>query len=310
MEQAMPFWIGFSAIVALTLIIDLGIVNRNPHKAKLRESVIWTCVWISFALMFNAFIFFKMGSTPAVEFLTAYILEYSLSVDNLFVFIMIFAAFGVPEIYQHRVLFWGILFAIVCRVLFIVGGVALVSRFEWILYIFGAFLIFTGIKMAFKHDDSEKHPEDNILVRFASRLFPIEKKITSEKFFFIRNGKLIATPLVLVLIAVETSDIVFAVDSVPAVLSVTTNPLIAVTSNVFAIMGLRSLFFILANAIKAFTYLSYGLAVILTFIGVKLCVAHFVEIPVWLTLSVVISVLTISVLASLCVRRRGKPAKM
>ena len=305
MDKNMLFWIVFSVIVAVTLVVDLGFVNRNPHKAKIRESVIWTCVWISFALFFNAFIFYEKGAEPAMQFFTGYLLEYSLSVDNLFVFIMIFAAFGVPEIYQHRVLFWGILFAIVCRVLFIVGGVALVTRFEWILYIFGAFLIFTGIKMAVKHDDEEKHPEDNILVRLASRVFPVEKKITSEKFFLRKKGKIVATPLVLVLIAVETSDIVFAVDSVPAVLSVTTDSLIAVTSNVFAIMGLRSLFFILAGALRAFRYLSYGLAIILTFIGVKLCVAHFVKIPVWLTLSVVISVLSVTVIASLFVRRRG-----
>ena len=301
MEQNMLFWIVFSAIVAVTLVVDLAFVNKHPHKAKMRESVIWTCVWISFALLFNAFLFYEKGADPAMQFLTGYILEYSLSVDNLFVFIMIFAAFGVPAIYQHRVLFWGILFAIVCRVLFIVGGVALVSRFEWILYIFGAFLIFTGIKMAIKHDDEEKHPEDNILVRFASKIFPVEKKIASEKFFLVKKGKLVATPLVLVLIAVETSDIVFAVDSVPAVLSVTTDPLIAVTSNIFAIMGLRSLFFILSGALSAFRYLSHGLAVILTFIGVKLCIVHFVHVPVWLTLTVVISVLAVSVFASLLV---------
>jgi len=299
MNWNLILWIAFACIVAVTMIIDLGVVSRNAHEIKLRESLRWTAIWISLALMFCTGIYIKMGAESGMQFLTGYILEYSLSVDNLFVFLIIFSYFKVPAKYQHRVLFWGILVAIVSRVLFILGGVALVTRFSWMLYILGFILLYTGIKMAFKKDEDEIDPEKNIILRLAKKMLPITKTFHEEKFFIREKGRLMATPLFLVLIVVETSDIIFAIDSVPAILSISTNTLIVITSNVFAVMGLRSLYFALSGVMQIFHYLHYGLAVILSFIGIKMLIAGFYHVPISIALGVVIGTLTVSIIASL-----------
>ncbi|MGL4368430.1 MAG: TerC family protein [Spirochaetota bacterium] len=299
MSTNLIFWIVFGIIVATTMIIDLGVFSKNAHEIKLKESLRWTVVWISLAFLFNAGIYYRMGAELGTQFLTGYLLEYSLSVDNLFVFLIIFSYFKVPRKYQHRVLFWGILVAIIARIAFILGGVALVTHFSWILYVFGVILVYTGIKMAFKKGDDEIDPEKNIILKIAKKFLHVTKNFHEEKFFIREKGRLVATPLFLVLIVIETSDIIFAVDSVPAILSISTNTLIVITSNIFAIMGLRSLYFALSGIMQIFHYLHYGLAFLLSFIGVKMLISKFVHIPIGVALSVVVVTLAASIVASL-----------
>jgi tellurite resistance protein TerC len=262
-------WGGFGLFILTMLALDLGVLNRKAHAVTYREATVWSVVWVTLALCFAGLVFWKTDRQTGLEFLTGYVIELSLSVDNLFVFLLIFSYFKVPAKYQHRVLFWGVLGALVMRMTMIGIGATLVERFHWILYIFGAFLIYTGFKML-KQDEAGANPEDNPLVRFVTRLIPITRHYEGDKFFTVVNGRKMGTLLLLVLVIVEVSDLVFAVDSIPAIFGITTNPFIVYTSNVFAILGLRSLYFLLAGVVEKFHYLKVGLAVVLMFVGVKM----------------------------------------
>jgi tellurite resistance protein TerC len=292
-------WIGFVLFVLFMLALDLGVFHRKSHKVSLKESAIWSVVWVSLALLFNAGVWHFSGSTKALEFLTGYLIELSLSVDNLFVFALLFSYFAVPQEYQHRVLFWGILGALAMRAVMIGAGVYLLSHFAWLIYVFGAFLIVTGIKMLLNKGE-EIHPEKNPLVRLVRRFLPVTKTYEGDSFFVRHQGRLMATPLLLVLVLVEGTDLVFAVDSIPAIFAVTTDPFIVYTSNVFAIMGLRSLYFALSGVMDKFHYLKVGLGVVLSFVGVKMLLGHTAyKIDTLVSLGVIVAVLTASVVASL-----------
>jgi tellurite resistance protein TerC len=292
-------WIGFSLFILFMLSLDLGLFNRKAHTIKYREAVIWSTVWVSLAMIFAGIVFWYQGTDLGLKFLTGYVIELSLSVDNLFVFLLIFSFFKVPAKVQHRVLFWGVMGALVMRLTMIFVGAALIERFHWIIYIFGAFLIYTGIKM-FRQEDTDIQPEENPVVHLVTRFIPITRHYEGEKFFTRVNGRLTGTLLLLVLVIVEVTDLVFAVDSIPAIFAITTNTFIVYTSNVFAILGLRSMYFLLAGVVEKFQYLRMGLAIVLTFIGAKMLLeaVHFV-IPVWISLIVVAVVLLGSVVASI-----------
>lgn len=291
-------WVAFNVFVLAMLALDLFVFHRKPHEVSVREALTWSGVWIALALIFNAGLYFLRGPQPALEFLTGYLIEKSLSVDNIFVFLMVFAYFKVPQKYQHEVLFWGILGALVFRAAFIAGGITLIKNFHWIIYVFGAFLIFTGIKM-WLDKEKEIHPEKSTILKIFRRFMPVTQGYEGGKFFVRRDGRLFATPLFVVLIVIETTDIIFAVDSIPAILAVTQDPFIVYTSNVFAILGLRALYFALAGIIRLFHYLHYGLSAILVFVGIKMLLTDIYKIPVGISLSVVSSLLLISVAASL-----------
>jgi tellurite resistance protein TerC len=299
MQHSLWAWGGFCAFILLMLSIDLGLFNRKAHSVRYKEAAIWSAVWVSLATIFAGIVFWHLGNQKGLEFVTGYLIELSLSVDNLFVFLLIFSYFKVPSKYQHRVLFWGVMGALIMRVTMIFIGAALIERFNWIIYIFGAFLIYTGIKM-FRQEETDIHPEQNPLVRLATRFIPITKEYEGEKFFTRVEGRVSGTLLLLVLVIVEVTDLVFAVDSIPAIFAVTTDRFILYTSNVFAILGLRSLFFLLAGVVEKFHYLKTGLAIVLTFIGTKmLVVAAGIHIPIGISLGVVAVVLLSSVAASL-----------
>ena len=298
MANQVLLWGGFGTFVLVMLALDLGVFHRQAHIVRVKEALRWSAMWIVLALLFNLGVYLWRGHDAALAFLTGYLIEESLSVDNLFVFLMILAYFRVPPIYQYKVLFWGILGALIIRGMALAVGVALIETFAWVLYIFGAFLIFTGVKMVFqKH--TEVHPEHNPVVLLVTRFMPVTTAYHADKFFVMQAGRYYATPLFLVLLMVAVTDIVFALDSIPAVLAVTTDPFIVYTSNVFAIMGLRSLFFALSGLIGLFHYLRYGLAVVLTFIGTKMLLADIYPISIYLALGIVVCVLGISVCASL-----------
>jgi tellurite resistance protein TerC len=298
MGTSIYFWIGFHVFVFIMLALDLGIFNKRSHKVPVKEAVVWTIIWISLALIFNLFIYLEFGKIKALEFLTGYVIEYSLSVDNIFVFILIFSYFAVKAQYQHKILFWGILGALIMRGIFIFAGVALINRFHWIVLIFGGFLVFTGIKMLFQ-DEAEPDPEKNPIVRFFKKFLPVTHTVTGDK-LFIRQGKMFyATPLFLVLIIIESSDLLFAVDSIPAILAISQDRFIVYTSNIFAILGLRSLYFAIAGIMGLFRYLKIGLAFVLTFVGLKMLLAFFkFEIPIVLSLLIIVGILVFSILAS------------
>ncbi len=308
MDTTIWLWIGFNVFVLAMLAVDLGVFHRKAHAVSGKEALIWTLVWISLSLGFNTVIYFYWdrmmpdsaytNREAALAFLTGYLIEKSLSVDNIFVFILIFSFFGVPAAYQHRVLFWGILGALVMRGTLIAIGAALLEEFHWIIYIFGAFLIFTGIRMVWHHDENVE-PDKNPVVKFFRKFMPVTETFEKEHFFVRRAGKLMATPLFLILLVVESTDLVFAVDSIPAIFAVTQDPFIVYTSNVFAILGLRALYFLLANVMDKFQYLKFGLAAVLIFIGVKMVIVEFYKIPIGVSLGVVVGILTISILASL-----------
>jgi tellurite resistance protein TerC len=308
MEQSIWLWIGFNLFVLAMLALDLGVFHRKSHAVSGREALIWSIVWISLSLVFNAAIYFfwdrmmpdstYTNREAALAFFTGYLIEKSLSVDNIFVFILIFSFFAVPAAYQHRVLFWGILGALLMRGTLIAIGAALLKEFHWIIYIFGAFLIFTGIRMAL-HQDENVHPDKNPVVKFFRRFIPVTGTFEGDKFFVRQAGKLMATPLFLILLIVESTDLVFAVDSIPAIFAVTQEPFLVYTSNVFAILGLRALYFLLANVMDKFQYLKLGLSAVLTFIGIKMVIVDFYHIPVGASLAVVAGILTVSILASL-----------
>jgi tellurite resistance protein TerC len=292
------FWVGFVAFVLAMLALDLGVFNRTPHVVRAREAAIWTGVWVALALLFAAGLTMFAGRQPALTFLTGYVIEESLSVDNIFVIVLIFQYFAVPAQYQHRVLFWGILGALVMRGLFIGLGAALLARFEWIIYVFGVLLVVTGIRMAVKQDDAFDG-EQNPVVRFVRRFLPLTKDYRGKHFLAHENGRYHATPLLLVLLLVEATDLIFAIDSIPAIFGITRDPFLVFTSNIFAVMGLRSLFFLLATVVQRFYLLKYGLAVILTFVGAKMLLEPWMHIPITLSLGVVIGVLAASIVASI-----------
>jgi len=296
-------WVAFNVFVVAMLVLDLRFFHRRAHVISIRESLLWTGFWIVLALLFNLIVYFWQGSQTALEFLTGYLIEKSLSIDNLFVFLLIFSYFGVPALYQHKVLFWGILGAIVMRLVFILAGVALIENFDWILYVFGAFLILTSVRMAV-HKGRGIHPERNPVLRLFRRFMPVTDGYEEDRFFIRRAGRLIATPLLVVVLVVETTDVVFAMDSIPAILGITHDPFIVYSSNIFAILGLRALYFALAGIMRLFIYLHYGLVVVLGFIGVKMILSEFYEIPVVVALGVVAGVLLVSILASILVTRR------
>ncbi len=279
------------------LVLDLAVFNRAPHTMRFKEAVYWSIFWISLAGAFAILVYFWRGKAPALNFVTGYLIEESLSVDNLFVFLLIFRYFKVPGDYQHKVLFWGIVGALVMRFAFIIAGVALINRFHWIIYIFGAFLVYTGVKL-FRSSDSEVDPENNPVLRWVRKVIPVTPDYVNGN-FLVREKGLYATPLLLVLIVIETTDVVFAADSIPAVLAITRDPFIVFTSNVFAILGLRSLYFALAGMMELFHFLHYGLAVILSFIGVKMLISNYYELPTHIALAVVGVVLAVSVVASI-----------
>jgi tellurite resistance protein TerC len=276
MDYPIWAWAGFAVFILSMLALDLGVLNRKAHVIKYREAVTWSIVWVSLALLFAAGVYWKLGSLIGKQFLAGYIIELSLSVDNLFVFILIFSYFKVPSKYQHRLLFWGVMGALVMRITMIALGAALIERFHWIIYVFGVFLIYTGLKML-RQDETEVQPEDNPVVRFVTRYIPVTRTYDGEKFFTEVNGRRMGTLMLLVLITVEVTDLVFAVDSIPAIFGITTNTFIVYTSNVFAILGLRSLYFLLAGIIEKFHYLKIGLSIVLAFVGVKMLTEGLVE---------------------------------
>ncbi len=296
----------FGVLVILMLALDLGIFQRRAHFPSMKEAAIWSGVWILLALMFDLFVWFKLGQVKALEFLTGYLVEEALSVDNIFVFIIIFTYFAVPAQFQHRVLFWGVLTAVALRAIFIVAGAALVSQFHWVLYLFGAFLIVTAIKLM-RQQETEVHPEKNPFVRFSRKFFPVTEKYEGAKFFVTREGKRFITPLFLVLVMIETTDLAFATDSIPAIFAITRDPIIIYTSNIFAILGLRTLYFVLANVMKKFRYLKVGLSIVLCFIGVKMLVEPWFKVSIGVSLVVIFVVLLVSVVASM--KKRTLPAE-
>ncbi len=300
-------WVTFNAAVLAMLALDLGVFHRKSHAVSVREAAIWSGVWIALSLLFNLWVWQSRGGQAGIEFFTGYLIEKSLSIDNIFVIALVFTYFKVPEKYQHRVLFWGILGALVLRAAFIFAGAALIESFHWVIYVFGAFLIFTGVKMAF-FGGEEVHPEKNPLLRLARRVLPVTTDYRGKSFFVREGGKLFATPLFLVLLLVESTDLIFAVDSIPAIFAVTRDPFLVYTSNVCAILGLRSLYFVLAGVMGKFVYLKLGLAAVLSFVGVKMTFSDLFKIPTPISLGVIAGVLTIAIVASLIKDRRAGSA--
>jgi tellurite resistance protein TerC len=307
MNDSTLLWVAFNAFVLIMLALDLGVFHRKAHEVSIKEALIWTGIWIGLAMLFNLFIYHHFDKDKAIEFFTGYIIEKSLSVDNIFVIIMIFSYFNVPRIYQHKVLFWGVLGALVMRIIFIYAGIELLHHFHWLIYIFGGFLVITAIRMLVSKDE-KLEPERNPLVKFVRRRFRVTPSFHGDNFFVRIKGRLSATPLFLVVIMIEATDLIFAVDSIPAILAISEDPFIVYTSNVFAILGLRSLYFALSGIEKYFQYLKYGLAVILVFVGAKMCLMDFVKIPVEVSLIVIVFVLGISMLASAVMSRQRQLA--
>jgi tellurite resistance protein TerC len=305
MESQVLWWVAFAVIVMVLLVLDLKVFHRKSRVITLKESLLWTAFWVALALLFNLGIYLWRGHGPALEFLTCYLIEESLSIDNLFVFLLVFSYFAVAPAYQHKVLFWGIIGAIIMRLAFIEVGVTLLERFHWVFYIFGAFLVVTAIRMAFQRDE-KIDPENNVVLRLFRRFVPVTSSYEEDRFFVKRAGRFVATPLFIVVLVVETTDLVFALDSIPAALAITLDPFIVYTANIFAILGLRSLYFALAGVMRLFHYLRYGLVVVLIFVGVKMLIAGFYKIPTEIALGAVVGVLLISVIASIIWPRNEK----
>jgi tellurite resistance protein TerC len=303
MSDQVLLWVVFNIFVLGMLALDLGVFHRKAHTIKIKEALAWSGVWIFLALLFNLGIYFWRGQESALEFLTGYLIEKSLSVDNIFVFLLIFSYFHVPPLYQHKVLFWGILGALIMRAIFIAAGVTLIQKFHWIIYLFGALLIVTGIKLALEKE-KEIHPERNPALRLFRRLMPVTEEYEKARFFVKRNGRYLATPLFVVLLVVETTDVIFAVDSIPAILAITLDPFIVYTSNVFAILGLRALYFALAGMMELFHYLHYGLSAILTFVGIKMLLTYIYKIPISVALGVIAGILIVSIVSSVMFPKR------
>ena len=298
-------WIGFNVFVLLMLVLDLGVFHRKSKVISVKDALTWTAVWIFLAFLFNVFVFYHLGEEKAFEFFTGYLIEKSLSVDNIFVIILIFSFFNVPAAYQHKVLFWGILGALVMRVCFILAGVELIHKFHWLIYIFGGFLVFTGIRIL-TQGDLKLNPEKNPVVKFVRKIFRVTPDFEGDKFFIKRDNILWATPLFVVVVLIEATDLIFAVDSIPAILAVSEDSFIVYTSNVFAILGLRSLYFALAGMEKYFTHLKYGLSAILIFVGVKMCIADFYKVPIEISLAFIILTLAVAVLTSMVMQKSDR----
>ena len=301
-------WAGFIIFVLLMLALDLGVFHRKTHEVKFKEALTWSGVWVSLALVFNLGIWWKFGATPGMQFLTGYLIEKSLSIDNIFVFVVIFSALKIPALYQHRVLFWGILSALVLRAVMIFAGVAMLQRFHWLIYVFGAFLILTGVKL-FLQRNKEEHPEEGAVMKLARRVIPSTPRFDKDHFFTVENGKKLATPLFMALVLVELTDVLFALDSIPAIFAVTTDPFLVFTSNIFAILGLRSMFFVLAGAVEKFSYLKVGLSAVLVFVGAKMALIDVVKVPAAVSLGVIALLLGGSIVASLMKARAQERAE-
>jgi tellurite resistance protein TerC len=301
-------WLGFIAFVLVMLAIDLGIFHRKAHEVSLREAAAWSCVWVAMAAIFGLGVYTWFGSDKALEFTTGYLIEKALAVDNIFVFVIIFATFAVPAIYQHRVLFWGIIGALVMRAVFILAGGAFLQRFHWAIYVFGAILLATGVKLLVQRN-VEPDPARNPLVRLFRRVFPVTPEYHGERFTIVKHGKRYATPLLLALVAVEVTDLIFAVDSIPAIFAVTSDPFIVFTSNIFAILGLRSMYFLLAGVIDRFQYLKVGLAFVLVFVGLKMALIDVYKVPILASLMIIALILGTSVIASLLRPAPARPAQ-
>ena len=305
----MIVWIIFIAVVIFALILDLGVFNRKPHEIKTKEAAIWTSVWVTCALLFSGVVYLSFENdwianptnlTPTnavLKFVTGYLIELSLSVDNIFIIALIFSSFAIPKKYQHEVLFYGVLGAIVFRAIMIVFGVALITEFSWMIYVFGVFLILTALKLLFSHNE-QKDPHDFKIYKWIAKIYPVTTTIEGDKFFVIKNGVKYATPLFVALIIIELTDVFFAIDSIPAILAITADPFIVFTSNILAIMGLRSMYFLVVGMLDKFKYINYSLVVILAFVGVKMIISHHVEIPEWLSLGVIVLSLAGGMLAS------------
>jgi tellurite resistance protein TerC len=307
MTQQAWLWIIFSAVAVGMMAIDLGLFQRKAHAVRAREAAIWSGVWVCVALLVGLAVLFMEGRQKGLEFLTGYLIELSLSVDNIFVFVLIFAYFRVPPAYQHRVLFWGIVGAVLLRGAFIFGGIVLLNLFHWLIYILGALLIWGGIQLV-RQDKAGVHPEKNRILRLFQRVVPMVRDYDGQRFFSRREGKLLATPLMAVLLVIETTDLVFALDSIPAILAITRDPFIVFASNICAILGLRSLYFLFATLVDRLRYLHYGLAVVLCFVGLKMLLEKFIEVPIGLSLAFVAFALGVSVVASLTIRpKEGAP---
>ncbi|MFM7429059.1 MAG: TerC family protein [Flammeovirgaceae bacterium] len=297
MSETGILWVTFNAFVVAMLAIDLGIFHRKSHEVGVKEALTWTCVWITLAMLFNLFTYYYFDKVKALEFFTGYLIEKSLSIDNIFVIILIFSYFKVPKAYQHKVLFWGILGALVMRFIFILSGVELIHRFHWLIYIFGGFLIITGVRML-TSGDQKIEPDKNPLIKLAKKIMPITTAFEGDKFFVKRNARTWATPLFLVVILIETTDLIFAVDSIPAILAISDDTFIIYTSNVFALLGLRSLYFALAGIEQYFKYLKFGLSAILVFVGIKMCIVDWFKIPIEISLIVIGFTLAIAMICS------------
>ncbi|MBX2968488.1 MAG: TerC family protein [Cyclobacteriaceae bacterium] len=304
MNQSL-LWISFNIFILIMLALDLGVFNRKSTQITVKSALGWTAFWVFLSFLFNVFVYFQLGEQKAFEFFTCYIIEKSLSVDNIFVIILIFSYFKVPVQYQHKVLFWGILGALVMRIIFILAGVELIHNFHFLIYVFGGFLIFTGIRFLVQKDESV-NLDTNPFIKLLRMIFPITPDFRGDKFFVRESGRLWVTPLFLVVIVIEGTDLVFAVDSIPAILAISNDSFIVYTSNVFAILGLRSLYFALAGIEKYFTYLKYGLAAILIFVGVKMCIADWYKIPIELSLAFIVLTLSVAVLASMAIQSSKK----
>jgi tellurite resistance protein TerC len=307
MASDLPLWLGFNVLVVVMLALDLGVFHRHAHAVSIKEAAIWSTVWIGLSLAFCAVVYAARGAESGLQFLSGYVIEKALSVDNIFVFVIIFAYFRVPAAYQHRVLFWGIIGALIMRAAMIFAGAALIHRFEWIMYIFGAFLVVTGWRLA-KRGEEHPDPTNNPVVRLAKRFLPFTDQYAGQSFFVRQAGRLLATPLFLVLLVVETTDLLFATDSIPAVFAITQDPFIVYTSNVFAILGLRALYFLVGGMMERLKHLQYGLAVILMFVGAKMLLREIYEIPTAASLAFIVAVLAVVVVTSLVSDRRDKAA--
>jgi len=305
MSETGILWVTFNAFVVAMLAIDLGIFHRKSHEVGVKEALTWTCVWITLAMLFNLFTYYYFDKVKALEFFTGYLIEKSLSIDNIFVIILIFSYFKVPKAYQHKVLFWGILGALVMRFIFILSGVELIHRFHWLIYIFGGFLIITGVRML-TSGDQKIEPDKNPLIKLAKKVMPITTAFEGDKFFVKRNARTWATPLFLVVILIETTDLIFAVDSIPAILAISDDTFIIYTSNVFALLGLRSLYFALAGIEQYFKYLKFGLSAILVFVGIKMCIVDWFKIPIEISLIVIGFTLAIAMICSRILPLRPK----
>ena len=298
MEVSALFWVLFHVFVFFMLFLDLGVFHKKQHEIKMKEALLWTLTWVSLALIFNVIVYYQFGEQSAIEFLTGYLIEESLSMDNIFVFVIIFNYFKIPMVHQHRVLFFGIVGALIFRAIFIFTGVTLVAKFHWLLYVFGAFLVFTGVKLSF-NSEQETDFSKSTLVKLCKKIIPMVDELHGSKFFITQNNKKIATPLFLVLLIVEGSDILFALDSIPAIMSITLDPFIIYTSNIFAILGLRSLYFVLKNLVDKFYYIKYGLSFILIFVGIKMLIIDYYKISTIHSLLFIFSMLFLPIIISI-----------